>query len=542
MSTTGSERMSLSLDGEWSFQFGAEEAAQPILVPAPWEVQRPDLRGKAGTAIYERTFTVPADYAGKRVLIRFGAVDYFAEVWINGTLVGTHEGGYTPFQFAIDHALIGFGPDTVQTVRVRVTDAAKEGDTTLPDGTPLKFAEIPHGKQSWYTSVGGIWQSVTVEVRALTHIVRAAFHPDIDAGMATAHLTLAGLPTTLGPNWQVRLTLTPPHSTTPRPPIEIPLEGLAVHDGDYWQLTARFDVRDALLWSPETPHLYTVTVTLEESDTAYDTLTTRFGMRKVETRNGHVWLNHRPIFLAGTLDQAFYPKTTYTPPSREYLRDQFVKAKEMGLNLMRCHIKVPTEEYLELCDELGLLVWYELPNGDRLSTSFRERAWETWQAMWERDVNHPCIIVLTIINESWGINLHDPEQREWLRETYHRAKAAFPDWLIVDNSACHPNYHLASDLDDYHIYYSIPDRADDFARWIAAYAHREGGTFSNYGDAQYQRTEPVILSEFGNWGLPLLENVLEAEGGEPYWFKTGDGPVRPDLVLERFEKQGLDRA
>lgn len=541
MSVSSPERLSLSLDGEWSFQFGAE-APQTILVPAPWEVQRPDLRGKAGTAIYERTFTVPAEYAGKRVLIRFGAVDYFAEVWINGTLVGTHEGGYTPFAFAIDHALQGSGPDAVQTVRVRVTDAAKEGDTTLPDGTPLKFAEIPHGKQSWYTSVGGIWQSVQVEARAVTHIVRAAFHPDIDAGTATAQLTLTGLPAALGPNWQVRLALTPPEGAPALPPIELPLEGQVTQEGDNWQLTARFDVRDALLWSPETPHLYTVTVTLEDGDMAHDTLTTRFGMRKVETRDGRVWLNHRPVFLAGTLDQDFYPQTIYTPPSRDYLRDQFVKAKEMGLNLMRCHIKVPTEEYLELCDELGLLVWYELPNGDRLSNAFRQRAWETWQAMWDRDVNHPCIIVLTIINESWGINLNDPEQRQWLRDTYHRAKAAFPDWLIVDNSACIPNYHLASDLDDYHIYYSIPDHADAFAKWVAGFARRENGTYSQYGDADYKRTEPVILSEFGNWGLPILEKVLEAEGGEPYWFKTGDGPVRPEKVLERFAEQKLERA
>ncbi len=540
MSVTSSLRSALSLDGEWSFQFG-DETAKPITVPAPWEVARPDLRDKAGTAVYERTFTVPADFAGRRVLIRFGAVEYFAEVWVNDVLVGTHEGGYTPFAFAIDHALKP-GTETLQTVRVRVTDAAKGANTTLPDGTPLNFAEIPHGKQSWYTSVGGIWQSVTVEARAFVHIVRAAFHPDIDAGMATARVTLTGLPESIGQNWQVRITLVPPQGVGAASPVEVALEGQVVREGENGNLEVRFDVRDALLWSPETPHLYTVTVTLEEGETIHDSLTTRFGMRKVETREGRVWLNHRPVFLIGTLDQAFYPQMIYTPPSTDYLRDQFMKAKEMGLNLMRCHIKVPTEEYLDLCDEIGLLVWYELPNGDKLSSAFRERAWQTWQDMWNRDANHPSIIALTIINESWGINLNDPEQRLWLRDTYHRAKAAFPDWLIVDNSACIPNYHLASDLDDYHIYFSIPDHADAYAEWIAGLAKRENGTYSTYGDAEYTRKEPIILSEFGNWGLPILEKVLEAEGGEPYWFKTGDGPVRPEKVLERFEAQGLKRA
>ena len=486
--------------------------------------------------------TVPAEFAEKQVLIRFGAVDYFAEVWVNSALVGTHEGGYTPFSFRIDQALTGFGPDSVQTVRVRVTDAAKEKDAVLPDGTLLKFREIPHGKQSWYTSVSGIWQSVRLEARSTAHVVRATFHPDIETGTAAARLTLTGLPTNIGPNWQIRFTLTPPQIDECRNAWEISLPVRATRDGDNWNFEARLDIPDALLWSPETPHLYTVTAALEEGEHVHDTLTTRFGMRKVETRDGRVWLNHRPIFLAGALDQAFYPQTIYTPPSREYLRDQFLKAKEMGLNLMRCHIKVPTEEYLELCDEIGLLVWYELPNGDKLSPAFRERAWQTWQAMWERDANHPCIVILTIMNESWGIDLNDPEQRLWLRETYHRAKAAFPDWLIVDNSACLPNYHVASDLDDYHIYHSIPDRADKFAEWIVNFVSRDNGTFSNYGDAEYTRTEPLILSEFGNWGLPILERVLEAEGGEPYWFKTGDGVVRPEKVLERFSAQKLERA
>ncbi len=542
MRVTNPLRPAISLDGEWSFQYGEEELAQPMSVPAAWEVQRPDLRGKGGTAVYERTFTVPAEFAGRRVLIRFGAVDYFTEVWINDALVGTHEGGYTPFSFPIEHVLRGHGPDSVQTVRVRVTDAAKELTVPLPDGTPLVFDEIPHGKQSWYTSVSGIWQSVFVEALSFAHMERAAVHPDIDAGTATAQLTLTGLPENPVNKWQVRIALSPPNSRGLIHTINCPVEGHVNREGETWDLTVRFDVPDALLWSPETPNLYTATVTLLEGETAHDTLNVRFGMRKVETREGRIWLNHRPLFLIGALDQDFYPQTIYTPPSDDYLRSQFMKAKEMGLNLMRCHIKVPAEEYLDLCDELGLLVWYELPNGEKLTPAFRERAWKTWQAMWKRDASHPCIIILTIINESWGINLNDAEQRLWLRDTYFRAKAAFPDWLIVDNSACIPNYHLASDLDDYHIYFSIPDHADAFAEWIAALAKRENGTFSTYGDAEYTSREPIILSEFGNWGLPILEKVLEAEGGEPYWFKTGEGPVRPEKLMKRFEAQGLSRA
>src|SRR5579871_4123433 len=113
-SAPGQVRPFLSLDGEWTFQFG-DVTPQSIQVPAPWESQRPELRNHAGTAVYERTFTVPAEFAGKRVLLRFGAVDYFAEIWVNGIVIGTHEGGYTPFAFPIEHTLHAYGPDAVHT-------------------------------------------------------------------------------------------------------------------------------------------------------------------------------------------------------------------------------------------------------------------------------------------------------------------------------------------------------------------------------------------------------------------------------------------
>ena len=533
-------RPTVSLDGEWMFQFGSE-TPQPIHVPAPWESQRPELRNRAGTAIYERTFTVPGEFEGMQVWLCFDAVDYYAEVWVNGVSIGTHEGGYTPFSFPVERALQGYGPDVVHTVLVRITDATVDQDAILPNGETLTFAEIPHGKQSWYSSVGGIWQSVRLEARSFCHIARAAFFPDIDAGTAAAHIWLEGFEETIPEDWQVRVSVDVPRGAGRVETFVLPVTAETPREGNRLRLTAAFPVPDALLWSPDTPHLYQTLVTLERDGEVEDCVCQRFGMRKVEAKNGRVWINNRPLILMGALDQAFYPRTIYTPPSEEFLRDQFHKAKEMGLNLMRCHIKVPTESYLRLCDEIGLLVWYELPNGALLSPRFRERACHTMEQMWWRDANHPCIIILTIINESWGINLNYAEQRRWLRDTYRWAKESFPGWLVVDNSACIPNFHVASDLDDYHVYFNIPDQAEEFAEWMQAFTGREAGTYTGYGDAEYRRNEPLLISEFGNWGLPKLEHILEAEGGEPYWFKTGDGPTRPRGVLDRFQKQALDR-
>ncbi len=534
-------RHRVSLDGDWNFQFG-EETPQPIQVPGPWESQRPDLIEKAGTAIYERTFPLPRSFGGRQIALCFGAVDYYAEVWVNGVAVGTHEGGYTPFSFPIEKTIQAFGSDAVNTIIVRITDSTVQQDAILPNGKPLAFAEVPHGKQSWYTSIGGIWQSVYVEARAHTQITRSSIYPDIDSSTARVFLTLSGIPEHPGTEWQARISVAPPRGAGAIQAFVLHITEQTPREGANICLEATFDVPEALLWHPDSPHLYSALVTLECDGEVEDATCQKFGMRKIEAKEGRVWLNNRPIFLAGTLDQAFYPQTIYTPPSEAYLRAQFMKAKEMGLNLMRCHIKVPTESYLDLCDEIGLLVWYEVPNGARLSLEFRDRARKTLLEMIARDASHPCIVIISLINESWGIDLNDVEQRRWLRDTYKWAKQLAPGWLVVDNSACIPNFHVVSDLDDYHVYFNIPDQAEDFAEWVQAFSGREAGTYTGYGDAEYHRSEPLLISEFGNWGLPRVENVIAAEGGkEPYWFKTGDGATRPHKVLDRFEAQHLGR-
>lgn len=532
-------RPRLSLDGEWFFQFG-DEPTRTITVPRPWESFRHELRNRAGTAVYERSFHIPASFVGRRTLLCFGAVDYLTEVWVNDVPVGTHEGGYTPFEFDITEAIRGYGEEVTQTLRVRVTDSTPEQDAVLPDGSSLAFAEIPHGKQSWYTSVGGIWQSVVLEARSSMHIRRATIVPNIDAATASLELTLQGLPDG-AVDCNVQVTVTAPEGAGIVAPFHLRIAPEAIWSGETATLRHTFAVRQSLHWSPDTPYLYHAVVVLECNGSVADAIEVRFGMRKIETRQGLVWLNNAPLFLAGALDQDFYPQTIYTPPSEAFLRDQFVKAKEMGLNLMRCHIKVPDPAYLRLCDEIGLLVWYEIPNGARLSPAFRDRAQRTLQAMWERDGNHPCIGIVSLINESWGIDLKEEEQRRWLRDTYVWAKALLPSWLVVDNSPCVPNFHVASDLDDYHVYFSIPDHAKNYAHWVQEFVRREIGSYSSHGDAEFGGDEPIVLSEFGNWGLPRIDNILKAEGAEPYWFHTGSGATRPEGALQRFEEQGLNR-
>ncbi|HXW16347.1 MAG TPA: glycoside hydrolase family 2 TIM barrel-domain containing protein, partial [Terriglobia bacterium] len=285
-------------------------------------------------------------------------------------------------------------------------------------------------------------------------------------------------------------------------------------------------IHDPLLWSPTFPNLYELRVSLSSGDSAR----WRFGFRSFAAHDGKFYLNGQPIYLRGALDQDFFPDTLYTPPSLDYLRDEMRKAKALGLNLLRCHIKVPDPRYLEAADETGILVWYEIPNWDKLTANSERRAMETLRGMVDRDANHPSIVIVSILNESWGANLKEAPDRAWLKGAYQQAKAFVP-WLVVDNSACCDNFHVATDIADFHQYAAIPDYASNFDRLVDDQAQRPGWLFSPYGDAASKGDEPLMLSEFGNWGLPQVPQE------KPWWFSRdlgGNELTRPEGLEERF--------
>lgn len=534
----------INLDGTWRFQVDGEAEERTIQVPGPWESSYPELRDRPVTATYTRTVKVPRDWNTGIVRLHVGAADYYSEVSVNGYLVGVHEGGYTPFDLEVQEFL---RPGQENTLSIKVADGAPAkmvtGAGALTPTTqinealrPFPFTEIPHGKQSWYVTVGGIWQSVWLERRHDCFIDNVFVRPDVAQEGASVRVRLAHPP--LDPEgYALRLRVAAPRGAAATPDITLPLPGARQS-----LLNLALPIPAPALWEPETPHLYGLTVELLHNGQVADTFETRFGMRHIEARDGQILLNGHPIFLAGALDQDYYPGTIYTPPSTAYLRDQFKKAKEMGLNLLRCHIKTPDPRYLDLCDEMGLIVWYEIPNWAVLTKKSGKRGREHLEAMLERDYNHASLLILSIMNESWGIDLSQKWQREWLVDMFDYAKALDPTRLIVDNSACEGNYHVKSDLDDYHVYYSIPDHANRWAAWCADFASRPAWTYTRSGDAQRTFKEPVVLSEFGNWGLPKLSLLKKGYGGqEPWWFATGAGAARPEGTLQRFEQYQLHR-
>lgn len=527
-------RTRISLDGQWYFSptkiLNTDNCPQ-ITVPAPWQADV-RFRDHIGEAWYQREIDIPAAWLepGRVVVLGFGAVDYFAEVWLNGTKVGDHEGGYLPFELDITKAV----HSGVNTLTVRVDD-------------PLEiFAEIPHGKQAWYGLLSGIWQSVWVESRAATYIQR------VKIISSTAHVDVTvSLNRPLAANQMIKMEILDPAGTT-------------VARIETSSLNYKLPITTHHFWDIDSPHLYTLKVS-----TQADEVTETFGFRTIEARDGRILLNGRPFYLRGALDQDYYPDLLCTPPSMEYIEDQFRKAKEMGLNCLRVHIKVADPRYYAAADKLGLLIWTELPNHSVLTEDAKRRARETLVGMLERDGNHPSIGIWTIMNESWGIDLTDPCQRAWLAETYRWFKELDPTRLVVGNSACWSNFHVVTDIADFHSYYAMPDHLEKWQRWTAKYAGRPWWLFAHdykehaqwkqflidpwHGDerplaldAQPKGDEPLIVSEFGNWGLPDIDKLYEGNGGSaPWWFDTGldwsNGIVYPRGIEQRFREYHLNR-
>ena len=539
-----------SLDGEWRFVADPERLhgpdhlpeGQPITVPGCWEAQVPRPY-RIITAWYRRPVEVPPAWRGSRVLVHFGAVMYRCVVFLNGERIGEHEGGYLPFEVDATTAVRWDGPNELVVLVVNPLNAIDEypafsveqvliAQEFEPD---LPLSEAPHGKQTWYSSTSGIWQSVSLHRRPPLALAALRVRPDLEASQAIVRWSLEG--DGGGPH-EVEVVIRDPDGGVV---ARQSLECVADRDG-----LVRLPVPTPKLWDIDQPNLYTAEARLTEAGEAVDSVEARFGMRSIETRDGQIVLNGRPIYMLGALDQDHYPDTIVNPPSRAYLDEQMRLAREMGINLLRCHIKIPDPAYLDAADEAGILVWAELPNWTRFTSMAGARGRRTLERMVDELGNHPSIVIWTIINEDWGTQLrYEARDRHWLQDTYHWLKALDPTRLIVDNSACDtpqtPNFHISTDLADFHVYFLAPDNAVRWRNTIEDFARRPQWLWSPHGDAQPRGDEPLVLSEFGSWGLPRLDHLVAHTGREPWWFATGRDYYRPTGIRRRFDAYGLGR-
>ena len=299
------QRPLLSLDGAWDFQVEGEGDWRIARVPAPWQALFDDLRHASGTALYRKRFSVPAEWASKRVFLCFGAVNHLAEVHCDGRLVGTHEGGYLPFEFDLGSGLAG-----EHELTVRVVLPSSEADV-YPDAP---FHEVPHGKQSWYGPIGGIWQSVRLEARAVQHIQTCRITADPKTGNVHGLVRIAA-----GTADRIVAEIEGPSGTI------VAEQAAAPSTPDPTEIALR--VEDPDLWSPDEPHLYRLTLRLVRDGVTVDRWSDTFGFRTIEAKHGRLLLNGKPLYLRGALDQDYYPDGICTPPSLEFLEDQLAEGK-----------------------------------------------------------------------------------------------------------------------------------------------------------------------------------------------------------------------
>ena len=505
----------LSGIGETEYK-GAAWYQRVLTVPAGWSEEDArsgprDAQGLPGIEESASSSTAPGANVAWRVkpTLCFGAVDWTAKIWINGRFVGEHVGGYTPFELDISRYV---RPGKPATLTVRVYDAC-DADTLL-------------GKQTeeWYTPSGGIWQTVWLEGRAPAHIRHIHVTPDLDAGRAAFALTLSA-DENAGPH---RLEIVSSDNAFPTVTDTLSLSHSTT------QHTLDVVVSNPRAWSPEHPHLYDCVVRLtpiqegEKSDAVFsDEVTTYFGLRSVargQWKNKpyeYVLFNGEPVYLRGALDQAFHPDGLHTYPSDEAIRADVQAAKDLGLNMLRCHIKINEPRYYYWADKLGVLMMYDIPSASLYTPTARAH-WEAgFRAAFVRDASHPCIFAWILFNETWGLEEHQtPASWAWVGEMFDLARSLDSTRLIEDNSACLYD-HVKTDINTWHFYIGNYDRARRHVERIVAQTY-EGSPFNYVGhlyshveDAagHKQGIEPLLNSEYAGLG---------AEGGDKdvsYTFK-----------------------
>lgn len=462
-----------NLNGLWQYKINQSAINRPnafkgeILVPFPVESALSGVKQRIASdehLWYTRTFTVPDNWSGQRVLLHFGAIDWETTVWVNGHRLGSHTGGYDPFTFDITDALTEQGE---QEITVSVWDPTDQG--SQPRG---KQVSNPGG--IWYTPTTGIWQTVWLEPVAPTYIEDLQLTPDIDREQLEVAVEGRGT----NSSYTVRAVALADGQEVGQ------AEGPATEP-------VTVSVPNPNLWSPDTPFLYELHVELWHEGTKVDDIESYFGMRKIalgKDANGvtRLMLNNKPLFQYGLLDQGFWPGGLYTPPTDEAMRYDIKVTKALGFNMARKHVKVAPARWYYWADKLGLLVWQDMPNGGRhirpgrgeieRSTPSAEQFEQEYKQLIDTYYNHPSIVMWVPFNEGWG--QYDTKRIARLTKRHD------PTRLV--NSASGWNDMEVGDVHDIHSYPG-PEAP------------------------QLEKSRATVLGEYGGLGLPLKNHTWQSE-------------------------------
>jgi len=480
-----------NLNGEWNYAIQTKGLTEPatfegkIMVPFAIESSLSGVQKNIGAdneLWYKRNFTVPSSWKNKDIILNFGAVDWLATVYINDILIGSHQGGYTPFHFNITPYLKGSGP---QKMVVRVYDSCDKG--FQPRG---KQVSNPEG--IFYTSVTGIWQTVWLEPVSPNHVTNIKAISNIDTN--TLDVTVSTSESKISDIIEVKLL-----EKGQVVAIAKGVQGKAL----------RLSVKNPTLWSPENPFLYDMKVSLLTGNKKIDEVSSYTAMRKISSKrdeNGimRMQLNNKNLFQYGPLDQGWWPDGLYTAPSDAALKFDIQKTKDWGFNMIRKHVKVEPARWYYHCDQLGILVWQDMPSGDHGNDwsprdfnggTDRNRTQESidnyyqeWKETMDLLASNPCVVVWVPFNESWG-QFNTEKVVAW-------TKNYDPSRLV--NSASGGNHRFCGDILDIHNY-------------------------PGPGMPLFDANRVNVLGEYGGIGLPLKGHLWSDDKNWGYvQFKNSD--------------------
>ncbi|NQU88760.1 MAG: glycoside hydrolase family 2 [Mariniphaga sp.] len=484
----------MNLNGQWKFASDTENIGetenwqnsgeffdQKILVPFSWAsplsgIQEPNVH--IGWYYREYNISDPENWTDKNTWLIFGASDFHTKVWINSKLVGEHKGGYIPFDFNISEFLT----EGTNEIAVRVEDE--------------ELDNRPSGKQ-YYGNAKGIWQTVYLEARNKNFISSIKFTPDIDTKEIKVKVKLSE-----EINQAAEFRLFNKNDS-------IDYKGIINAGNKKGEFT--FPIENMRLWTLDDPYLYEVKAAVKGTGFT-DEVSTYFGMRKISAIPiegedfQYVALNNEPLYMKMALDQSYHPEGFYTFPSDLFMKEEIQRAKDLGLNGLRIHIKAEIPRKLYWADKLGLLIQEDVPNFWGEPTDEAKANWEyIAEKEIERDYNHPSIFSWVLFNETWGLfstneegrRYYSPETQGWVKEWYYKTKEYDSTRLVEDNSPCNWD-HVITDINTWHRYSPARHWAGFLDEMVE---NTYPGSTHNYIGGNKQGNEPMFNSECGAvWG------------------------------------------
>ncbi|KAI8942586.1 hypothetical protein NX059_000644 [Plenodomus lindquistii] len=533
-------------------------------IQVPYVFQCPasgiNVQGVHEVLWYERDIEDPRTESSNtldhRVVLRFGAVDYEAKVWVGGHFFGGHRGGHTPFDIDITDAFVDA---KTQRLTVRVFDSAH--DLTQPRGKQYWKAQP---ESIFYTPSGGIWQSVWLE--AVPHVSIGDSSAgtllrsnDIEEGRLHAEVVVLNRPA--GHRYSVELELSLAGQLVSTERVDLPRDSntAILTLSTRLSSTQKAQIQETLtniplstsptfwhpnntaLWTPEHPTLYNLTIRLfsPTNPTPLDTIHTQTGMRSLSWTHNTIRLNNRPYFQALFLDQGYWPSTFMTPPSTAALVTDIHLAKAMGFNGCRKHQKLEDPRFLHAANTTGFLVWSEMANAYAFSSTYMSRFDQEWREAVLRDRNHACVVAWTPVNESWAYTdlARSKRQRDHIRSLYYATKALDQTRPVNDNCGWE---HVKSDLTTFHDY-SDGDALTETCKTVEGILGLKAGrsmfvvpTEEGEEGSRHRDGAPIICTEFGGVNI-ARETVSSAtpEGDRDWGYTTA---TDPNDLLKRIEK------